>query len=486
MSPPAGSYIKAGFERCTELIAVSLAPSETTLAGSRAQAETSHVIPETRYAKTPDGVYIAYQVVGEGPPDVAWQFDFTGNVDLAWEEPGFESWLRGLASLSRLILHDRRGTGLSSRNVSPADLETQVADLRFILDTVGSERPVLASIFQGGAVNALFAASDPERVHSIVWLGPTARSLWSPDYPWGARPEYAELADRELQHWGMLEGARAWAESEAMYGREVTEEEIYWHAKASRHTGTPDVARELQRNWYATDIRAVLPTVNVPTLLLAQETDSGEVEQATYVASLMPLAEFKPMRGGPLSSLDVQSAALDDIRRFVGVEPPKPDLDTVLATILFTDIVASTERQSALGDHTWKDLIQRHHAIVRDALQQWRGVEIDTAGDGFYATFDGPARAIRCALDISQRVQELGIEVRAGVHTGECEIVDGKCTGIAVSIGARVASSAGPSEVRVSQTVKDLVAGSGLTFEDWGEHELKGVPDRWRLYRVVE
>jgi class 3 adenylate cyclase len=443
------------------------------------------VIPETRYAETPDGVYIAYQVTGDGPVDVAWQFDFTGNVDLAWEEPNFETWLNGLASFSRLILHDRRGTGLSSRNVSPADLETQVADLRFILDTVGSERPVLASIFQGGAVNALFAASDPERVHSIVWLGPSARSVWSPDYPWGVRPEYMELADRELQHWGMLEGSRAWAESEAMYGREVTEEEIYWHAKTSRHTGTPDVARELQRNWNATDIRAVLPTVKVPTLLLSQETDPSLVEEATYIASLMPLAEFKPMRDGPLGSLDVQSAALDDIRLFVGVEPPKPELDTVLATVLFTDIVGSTERQSALGDHAWKDLIQRHHAAVRDALRRWRGVEVDTAGDGFYVTFDGPARAIRCALDITERVRELGIEVRAGVHTGECEIVDGKCTGISVTIGARIAATAGPSEVRVSQTVKDLVAGAGLRFVDAAEQELKGVPDRWHLYAVV-
>ena len=461
-------------------------PRESPLAGLTDRDHTSGVIPETQYAITSDDVYIAYQVTGEGPLDVAWQFDFTGNVDLAWEEPGFESWLRGLASLSRLILHDRRGTGLSSGSVSPADLETQVADLRFILDTVGSERPVLASIFQGGAVNALFAASDPERVHSIVWLGPTARMLRSPDYPWGVSLEYMEKGERDLEHWGTLEGARAWAEGEAIYGREVTEEEIYWHAKASRHTGTPDVARELLRNSYATDIRAVLPTVNVPALLLAQETDPNGVEEATYVASLMPLAEFKPMRRGPLSSLDVQSAAHDDIRRFVGVEPPKPDLDTVLATVLFTDIVTSTERQAALGDHAWKDLIQRHHAIVREALRRWHGVEVDTAGDGFYATFDGPARAIRCALDIAQRVRELGIEIRAGVHTGECEIVDGKCTGISVTIGARVAATAGPSEVRVSQTVKDLVAGSGLAFRDVGEHELKGVPDRWHLFRVLE
>jgi len=443
------------------------------------------VIPETRYARTHDGVYIAYQVTGEGPVDVAWQFDFVGDVDLVWEEPVYALFFPGMASFARLILHDRRGTGLSSRNISPPDLETRVADLRVILDLVGSERPVLAGALEGGAPNVLFAASDPERVHSIVWWAPSARSVWTPDYPWGVRPEYVEITERELENWGTQEGARAWAESEAMYGRVPTEDEINWHAKMSRHTGTPDVARELQRNWYATDIRPVLASVKVPTLLLAQETQPHEVEEAGYIASLMPQAELKTLPGGELTSPDLHSAALDEIRRFVGVEPSKPDLDTVLATILFTDIVGSTERQSALGDHAWKDLIQRHHAIVREALQRWHGVEVDTAGDGFYATFDGPARAIRCALDVAQRVQELGIEVRAGVHTGECEIVDGKCTGLAVSIGARVASTAGPSEVRVSQTVKDLVAGSGLTFENAGEHQLKGVSDRWRLYAVV-
>jgi class 3 adenylate cyclase len=443
------------------------------------------VTPETRYARTPDGVYIAYQVTGEGPVDLVWQFDFVGNVDLAWEEPVYALWLPGLASFTRLILHDRRGTGLSSRNVSPPDLETRVADLRLVLDAVGSERPVLAGRVEGGAPNALLAASDPERVHSIVWWDPSGRSVWSPDYPWGVRPEFVEAGERELQHWGTLEGARAWAEAEAIYGYVPDEESVYWHAKLSRHTGTPDVGRQLARNWYETDIRPVLPTVNVPTLLLVQETYPSDVEEAEYIASLMPMAELKLLPGGEMTSPDLHAAACDEIRRFVGVEPPRQDLDTVLATILFTDIVASTERQSELGDHAWKDLIQRHHSIVREALQRWRGVEVDTAGDGFYATFDGPARAIRCALDVAQRIRDLGIEVRAGVHTGECEIVEGKCTGIAVSIGARVASTAGPSEVRVSQTVKDLVAGSGLAFEDAGEYELRGVPDRWRLYAVA-
>jgi class 3 adenylate cyclase len=441
--------------------------------------------PDTRYATTPDGFYIAYQVAGEGPVDVAWQTDFTNNIDVMWESPVFGPVFRGIASFARLILHDRRGTGLSSRNVSPPNLETRVADLRVVLDAVVSERPVLAGFIEGGAPAVLLAASNPERVQSIVWWGPAARSLWSPDYPWGVRPEYVEVNERELQHWGTLEGARIWAEGESIYGRVFTEEQIRFNAKLRRHTGTPDVARELTRIWYETDIRQVLPSVNVPALLLDQHATQSDVEETQYVASLMPQAELKVLPKGVMSSPQVISAVVDEVRRFVGVEAPMPDLDSVLATVLFTDIVASTEKQAALGSHAWKELIQRHHAIVRDALQRWHGVEADTAGDGFYATFDGPARAIRCALDIVLRIRELGIEVRAGVHTGECEIVDGKCTGIAVSIGARVASTAGPSEVRVSQTVKDLVAGSGFTFDDIGELELKGISDRWRLYAVV-
>jgi class 3 adenylate cyclase/pimeloyl-ACP methyl ester carboxylesterase len=439
------------------------------------------VIPETQYAKTPDGAYIAYQVTGEGPVDVAWQFDWLGNVDLVWEAPWFAEILPGIASFARLIIHDRRATGLSSSNVPPPNLETRAADLRVVLDAVGSQQPVLAGAIEGGASSAFFAATNPERVHSVVWGTPVARSVWSPDYPWGVRPEQVEIDERELEHWGTLEGARIWAEGEAMQGRVFTEEYIQAHARLSRNTATPDVARQMLRNWYETDVRSILPSVRGPTLLLPLD---NEVEEAEYIASLMPLAELRILPG-PVTSADFTSAAIAEIRRFVGVEPPKPELDTVLATVLFTDIVGSTERQSALGDHAWKDLIQRHHAAVRDALRRWRGVEVDTAGDGFYATFDGPARAIRCALEITQQVRELGIEVRAGLHTGECEIVDGKCTGISVTIGARVAATAGPSEVRVSQTVKDLVAGSGFRFLEAGEPELKGVRDRWHLYAVV-
>ena len=443
------------------------------------------MIPETRYAETADGLYIAYQVAGEGPVDLVWQFTFLGNVELAWEEPTNAVVFDQMAAGTRLILHDRRGTGLSSRNVSPPNLETRVADLRVVLDAVGSKRPVLAGESDGGAPNVLFAASDPERVHSIVWLYPTARMMWSPDYPWGVRPDQTEFDERALQHWGTLEGARAWAKGEAMFGHVPTEEELHWYAKLSRHTGTPDVGRELTRNWAETDLRSVLPSVKVPTLLLVQDIDARAVEEAEYIASLMPQAEFKTL---PAASWTSPKFAWQRKMSFSVLSASSCRGPTWTRSLPPSCSPTSSPRPRGsppLGDNAWKDLIQRHHTIVRDALRRWHGIEADTAGDGFYATFDGPARAIRCALDVTERIRELGIEVRAGVHTGECEVADGKCTGIAVSIGARVASTAGPSEVRVSQTVKDLVAGSGLAFKDAGVHEFKGDPDRWRLYSAA-
>jgi class 3 adenylate cyclase len=296
--------------------------------------------------------------------------------------------------------------------------------------------------------------------------------------------EQLQIDDRELEQWGTLEGARLFAEGEAAHGHIIAENHLGWYARLCRNTATPDVAREMSRNWRETDVRSILPSVRVPTLLVEEGSPDRPDEETEYIASLMPSVEIVQAPMGPLFSDDVLSL-VDAIRRFVGVEPVIPELETVLATVLFTDIVGSTERQSALGDRAWKDLIQRHHAAVRSALEQWRGVEVDTAGDGFFATFDGPARAIRCALDISERVRDLGVEIRAGVHTGECERVDGKVSGIAVSTGSRISGLAGRSQVLISETVKGLVAGSGFTFEDAGEHELKGVPDRWRLYRVV-
>jgi class 3 adenylate cyclase len=256
-------------------------------------------------------------------------------------------------------------------------------------------------------------------------------------------------------------------------------------AKASRNACTPDVARNLERIWDKTDVREVLSAIRVPTLILAWPERKLQFDRASYVASLIPGAELHGLPGTAWTGETIRSIA-EEIRRFVGVERTPTVLDTILSTVMFTDIVGSTEKQVFLGDHGWKRLIERHHILIREALERWRGVEIDTAGDGFYASFDGPARAIRCALDVCRRVRDLGIEIRAGVHTGECELINETVGGIAVSIGARVAALAPPTQVLVSQTMKDLTAGSGLVFEDVGEHDLRGVPDRWHLYRVLE
>ncbi|HXJ62354.1 MAG TPA: adenylate/guanylate cyclase domain-containing protein [Actinomycetota bacterium] len=342
--------------------------------------------PDTQFAKTPDGAYIAYQVTGERPVDVAWQFDWLGNIDLVWEVPRFWDVLAGIASFARLILHDRRATGLSSANVPPPNLETRAADLRVVLDAVGSERPVLAGELEGGASSAFFAATHPDRTHSVVWTYPVARSVRSRDYPWGAPAEQLEIDERELEHWGTLEGARIWAEGEASHGHFMAEEDIRAYARLSRNTATPDIARQMARTWRETDVRSILPSVKVRTLLLTQGPPDGHVDEVEYIASLMPMAEIALLPQGPLFAADVASAEVDEIRRFVGIEPARHELDTVLATVLFTDIVGSTERQSALGDRAWKDLIRRHHAAVRSALQRWKGVEVSTAGDGFFAT----------------------------------------------------------------------------------------------------
>ena len=438
--------------------------------------------PTFGYARAADGAYIAYQTVGEGPIDLVWQLDWFGNVDAIWEERTYARLFTGLASFARLILHDRRATGLSSRNVPVPDLETRVSDLFAVLDAIGAERPVLGGDREGGAPNVMLASTDPERVRSLIWYAPVPRSVWSPDFPWGATPEYVAGEERALEDWGTSAYARGFMDNEASIGHDLPSEGIEILSKLSRHTATPDVARELSAVWYDTDIRPLLPSVRVPTLLLRFEEDHADAGPSDYVASKIPDARTQVLPGSEAAGdFDAFFAA---IRDFLGVDRT-PNLDTILTTVLFTDIVDSTTTQARLGDQAWKGLIEGHHAIVREALARFRGQEQDTAGDGFYARFDGPARAIRCAQEIASGVRALGIEVRSGLHTGECEVVDGKCTGLSVSIGARVMAEAGPSAVLVSQTVKDLVAGSGLTFEDAGEHELKGVPDRWRLYRVM-
>jgi class 3 adenylate cyclase len=447
---------------------------------------------ETQFVEAPDGVYLAYQVVGSGA-DVVMDFHaFAGNVDLIWDEPDWGPLLTGMTEFARLIVHDRRGSGASSRNVPPPTLETRAADLLTVLDTVGSQAPVLGAGASTGAMHALFAATYPDRAAGIVWNYPRPRLAWAPDYPWGQGPEAFEAALAEARKWGTTEQAREQAQNRAAqrlgvphderHTIAVDEEMVRRYARVTRNTFSPDVAEELTRILWQTDVREILPSVHTPTALVVGDADAqAEREETEYVASLMPNATVRALSGRSGLQTDAQMAI---IRELAGIERAGT-ISTVLATVLFTDIVDSTRKQAELGDRGWRELVLEHHSVVRGALSHWGGTEHDTAGDGFFASFVGPARAIHCAQEIASKVSGLGLETRAGVHIGECEIIDGKPGGLAVAIGARISAKAGPSEVLVSQTVKDLVAGSGLAFSDAGEEELKGIPGSWRLYRVA-
>ena len=439
---------------------------------------------ETSYAKAADGTYIAYQITGRGSVDVVWQPDWPGNIDMEWEFPVLKSFLDGIASFARLIRHDHRGVGLSSRNVPIPNLETRVSDLLTVLDASKAPRPVLVGTGTSGSVHALLAATRPERAGALVWFDGAPRYAWAPDNPWGRRPQEIEAELVDLETWGTEGYGQAFADYQASLGNVIPDSDIHSLSMASRNTCTPDVAIELARMWADTDVRDVLPAIQIQTLVVSM-SGAGEVDRGKDIAARIPQAEFVEIPGEGWTRATAETYA-KELRRFVGAARSPVDVDSLLSTVLFTDIVGSTERQAAFGDRAWSDLLESHHHRVRNALERWHGVEQDTAGDGFYATFEGPARAIRCAHEIVESVQELGIEIRAGVHTGECRVIDGKVAGIAVATGARVAATAAPSEVRVSQTVKDLVAGSGLTFNDAGEHELKGVPGRWRLYIVPD
>jgi class 3 adenylate cyclase len=436
------------------------------------------------YARAEDGAFIGYRVDGDGPIDLVVQPDWPGNIDLDWQDPVYAPWLRELSSIGRVITHDHRGVGLSSRNVEVPTLETRAADLLAVLRATGTRRPVLCGVLATGAVNVLLAAMRPRLARAMVWLEPVPRSAWAPDYPWGRDETDRQFEMDFIGLWGTEAYGKAFLAHEEAAGNVLPAEDAPWEAIQTRNACTPDVAARLAEMWYETDVRDVLGAVQTPTLLLVHRDSPGSVDQAEYVASRMAAATIRVMPGDRWTAEEVPAWA-EQIREFIGVARTEPPVDTVLSTVLFTDIVDSTQKQAILGDRRWKELAERHHALVRQVLTRWGGVENDTAGDGFYITFDGPVRAIRCAQEIVSGVRALEIEVRAGVHTGECELIDGKSVGITVSIGARVAAAASASQVLVSQTVRDLIAGSGLTLEDAGEHELKGVPDRWRLYQVI-
>ena len=438
--------------------------------------------PETRYTRSGD-LNIAYQVVGNGPRDLVYVPGWISNIELAWEEPSHAHVLERLARFSRLILFDKRGTGLSdpvSLDRLPP-LEERMDDVRAVLDAVGSRQTAVFGFSEGGLMSVLFAATYPERVTALVLYGTFAKRIWSPDYPWAPKPD---ARAREIEN---LE--RNWATRMDLDQLAPSEDEAFKRRLATyfRRSASPGAAVALLRMNTQIDVRDVLPTIQAPTLVM-QRTDDRDVkvEEGRWIAAQIPGAEYVELPGDSHTLWAGNTDEIvDEIEEFLtGARSPR-DTDRVLATVLFTDIAGSTERAAELGDARWRELLTAHHAAVRRQLNGYRGRELDTAGDGFFATFDGPARAIRCASAIRDDVRSLGLQVRAGLHTGECQLVDGKVGGIAVHIGARVASAAAPGEVLVSSTVKDLVAGSGIVFEDRGEQQLKGLPDAWHLFKVV-
>jgi class 3 adenylate cyclase len=441
-------------------------------------------LPETRYARTADGVHIAYQVLGDGPVDYLWLDGARGNLEVMWEQPLVADFFTKLATRCRVIRLDMRGAGLSDRGESPPNLETQMEDARAVLDVVGSQRTAIVGHGWGCAAASLFASTFPRRTTALVLAAAQARNSWAPHYPWGFSEEVLNDSMRMLESgWG-TEGYAAIVLSYSARSMLDDREYIRWEAKMQRHWVGPTAAADLERQFFDSDVHDVLRSLQVPTLVLAREWEDPEEDD--YVAGLITNARLVRLPGQDwMMWVGDQEAVVTAIHGFLEAEPPRRESETVLATVMFTDIAGSTQKAAELGDRAWRELLERHHGAVRAMLAQFRGDEVDTAGDGFFATFDGPARAIRCAQAIRDALLPLGIELRAGLHTGECETIDGKVGGIAVHIGARVGAAAKASEVLVSQTVKDLVAGSGLTFEDAGEHELRGVPDRWRLYRVV-
>ena len=441
--------------------------------------------PPTRYARTADGFDIAYQTLGDGPVDFIRLGAYFSNIEHEWAPGGVPRLIRSLAELGRVILLDGRGTGLSDRlqNGRLPTLEERIDDIRTVMDAVGSQRAVLACFADSGPLGALFGATYPERTRALVFLNASPRTAWAPDFPWGMTDEafQAEL-ESTLTRWGTREFAVDTIR-QAAPNRVHDEQFIDWWATSMRLSATPRAAADLLRMYYEMDVRDVLPAIHVPTLVLAA---NPVAEQAAAMASAIPGAELVRIDSPAPTVMADPDPYLEQIGRFAErLEHDEAELDRVLETVLFTDIVGSTDRAAAAGDHAWRRMVEAHHHLVRGMLTRWRGREMDTAGDGFFAAFDGPARAIRCAEAIVAGVRALGIEVRAGVHTGECDIVDGKVAGLTVAIGARIAAKAAPSETLVSETVRGLVAGSHIGLEETGEHELKGVPDRWRLYRVV-
>jgi class 3 adenylate cyclase len=442
------------------------------------------VQPETRYAKSGD-VHIAYQVVGDGPLDIVFVCGGTTNVELWWDHPDSSNFLSGLASFARLIVFDKRGVGLSERVPQSGmwTLEQRMDDMRAVMDAVGSEQAVVMGVSEGGPMSILFAATYPERVRSLVLYGSFARLMQAADYPWGWTAEFADAIVRMARAgWGDLgDSLSLWAPSVATNPSART-----WWNRLITHSASPTSFESLNQMVSEIDVRNVLPTIKVPTLVTHRTNDALiNVGNGRYLADHIPDAKYVEHPGQDhLWFWGDADEILREIAEFLTGVRSSPEPDRVLKTILFTDIVGSTERSAQVGDRRWKTLLDQHDTLIHRELERHHGRLVKATGDGILATFDGPARAIRCAQAIAASVKSLGIEVRAGLHTGEVEVRGEDVTGIGVNIAARVTDTAGPGEAVVSSTVKDLVAGAGLRFVDRGTHDLRGVPGEWRLFAV--
>ncbi len=443
------------------------------------------MMPQTRYAQAPDGVSIAYQVLGDGPRDLVWVPGWVSHLEAAWEEPTLARFFERLASFSRLILFDKRGTGMSDRgSVSELPtLETRMSDVLAVCDAVGSDRAALLGVSEGAPMCALFAATYPGRTTAIILFGGYARRLEAPDYPIGSSLEAREAFHEEIaRDWGGPVGLDIRAPSRIHDERFRAN----W-ARYLRMGASPAAVLALTRMNAEIDVRPILESIRVPTLVVHRSGDRTiPVEAGRYLAEHIPKASLVEVPGDDhLPWIGDPDRVLGEIEEFLTGVRHQAEPDRVLATVLFTDIVGSTKRAAELGDKAWGELLHAHHAVVREQLARYGGHEMGTAGDGFLATFDGPARAARCGLAIASAVRQLGLEIRAGLHTGEVEQTpDGGIRGLAVHIGARIGALAKPGEVLASRTVKDLVVGSGLVFEDRGAATLRGVPDEWQLYTV--
>jgi len=447
-------------------------------------------VPEIRYATTDDGVHIAYQVLGDGPVDLVFICDWIWNLELQWENPLCVRFLEKLSSFSRLLLFDKRGSGLSDRTVDLDlfTLEVRIDDVRAVMGAAGSKQAVLFGHGEDGAsLAAVFAAANPDETRALILYGTRAKTLKAPDYPWGYEPSAVDVWKSERESfWGTDAYARRWLRELAP---SVANDDriIRWYSRLLRLSASPGTEEAYSRWMAGADLRGMLSAIHVPTLVLHRTEDRDiPIEGGRDVADRIAGARFVELPGADsFPWAGDQEPLLAEAEAFVTGARATEQADRVLATVLFTDIVGSTERAAALGDARWKELLAAHDEKARAEIDRFRGRYVNTTGDGLLATFDGPARAVRCAEAIVEAVTRLGLEIRAGCHTGEVEQQDDDVRGIAVHVGARVASLAAPSEVLVTSTVKDLVAGSGLAFEDAGEHELKGVPDRWHLYRVM-